>query len=497
MGVTFDSIGRRTAGLAAIFLLASGVHAAGDTILEALRNGQFAAALEQASKELKTAPANPRLWFYRGMAEQNLGQPKEALASYRRAVKLDPRMLAALEAEAQLEYGARDQAAAETLARIVRLQPDSAPAHGMLGALAYERKDCAAATSEFEKAGEALNSNPLALWQAGNCLFQLRRADEAAAKFQRSLELGGAAGASDAVRFNLGLALLDAKRPKEAVAALLPLVAPERPQSGALSLLAAAYEGDKQTPEALRTLRRAADLYPREERHYIDFASICMEHSSLDIGIEVLEVGIRIVPQSARLHATLGALEVRAGQMERAETMFARAQELAPEAAYGEVGMSLALLQSDQIDESIRRLRQQSERNPRNPMVSFMLAQALLREDAEPGKPAYEEAQQLLRRTLELDPNHARAHGLLGKNYALEGATAKAIRELEEALRLAPDDRTSAYQLALLYVKTGQKELSAKWQKRVRDSIEAARVAETESEYRILRVAPERAQEAH
>jgi tetratricopeptide (TPR) repeat protein len=496
LGVTFDSIGRRTAGLAGIFLLASGVYAGGDSIMEALRSGQFAAALEQASKELKTAPANPRLWFFRGMAEQNLGQAKEALASYRRAVKLDPRMLAALEAEAQLEYGARDQAAAETLARIVRLRPDSAPAHGMLGALAYERKDCAAATSEFEKAGEALNSNPLALWQAGNCLFQLRRADEAAAKFQRSLELG-AGDASDAVQFNLGLALLDAKRPKEAVAALLPLVAPDRPQSGALSLLAAAYEGDKQTPEALRTLRRAADLYPREERHYIDFASICMEHSSLDIGIEVLEVGIRIVPQSARLHATLGALEVRAGQMERAEAMFTRAQELAPEAAYGEVGMSLALLQSDQIDESIRRLRQQWERNPRNPMVSFMLAQALLRQETEPGKPAYEEAQRLLRRTLELDPSHARAHGLLGKNYALEGATAKAIRELEEALRLAPDDRTSAYQLALLYVKTGQKELSAKWQKRVRESIEAARVAETESEYRVLRAVPERAQEAH
>ena len=364
----------------------------------------------------------------------------------------------------------------------------------MLGALAYERKDCAVATDEFEKAGEALNSNPLALWQTGNCLYQLRRADEAAAKFQRSLELGGVTGATDAVRFNLGLALLDAKRSKEAVAALLPLVAPERPQSEVLSLLAAAYEADKQTPEALKTLRRAADLYPKEERHYIDFASICMEHSSLDIGIEVLEVGIRIVPQSARLHATLGALEVRAGQMERAEMMFARAQELAPTAAYGEVGMSLALLQSDQIEESIRRLRQQWAQNPRNPMVSFMLAQALLRKETEPGQAGYEEAQQLLRRTVELDPNHARAHGLLGKNYVLEGATAKAIRELEEALRLAPDDRTSAYQLALLYVKTGQKELSTKWQKRVRELIEAARVAETESEYRILRAAPERAQ---
>ena len=122
-----------------------------------------------------------------------------------------------------------------------------------------------------------------------------------------------------------------------------------------------------------------------------------------------------------------------------------------------------------------------------------MLAQALLRVGPEPGKPAFEEAQSLLMKTVALDPNHARAHGLLGKNYALSGHVSSAIKELETALRLDPGDRTSAYQLALLYGKTGQKELSAKWQERVRQLIQADRVAETEGDrYRILKAAPER-----
>lgn len=65
-----------------------------------------------------------------------------------------------------------------------------------------------------------------------------------------------------------------------------------------------------------------------------------MEHSSLELGIEVLEVGVRNIPDSARLHATLGALLVRAGMAERGESEFQRAQQLDPKAAYGDVGIT-------------------------------------------------------------------------------------------------------------------------------------------------------------
>ena len=478
-------------------LLGAPLAAGTGEILAALRSRQFASALEQCARQLQTQPTNPLLWLYQGLAQQNLGKTTEALASYRRAVKLDPASLPALEAEAQLEYKVYDGAARETLQRIVRLHPGSAPAHGMLGALAYEKKDCTAAAAHFEKAGQAVNSNPLALWQYGTCLYQLRRPDEAADRFRRSLEGMGEQAGSDAVRYNLGLSLLEAKRPKDAIDALRPLTAPARPDSEALSLLAAAYEAGKQTPEALAVLRRAADLYPLEERHYIDFASMCMDHSSLEVGIEVLEVGIGNIPTSARLYAILGALEVHADHMERAETLFAKAQQMDPKMAHGDIGLSLAMLQSAQVDESIRILRKQWAQRQVSPMISFMLAQSLLRKEGEPGKPEFEEAQQMLRRTLELDPNHARAHALLGKNYAAAGQTAKAIAELNAALRLNPDERTAAYQLALLYRKTGRPDLSEKWDRHVRDLIESARVsAIADNKFRILRSAPSRASDS-
>ena len=222
-------------------------------------------------------------------------------------------------------------------------------------------------------------------------------------------------------------------------------------------------------------------------------SDLCMEHSSLELGVEVLEVGAKNIPGSSRLHATLGALLVRAGAIEKAQQEFEIAQKLNPKAAYGNIALSLALLQSDQIEESVHLLRGQLSHNPNNPMAAFMLAQALLRAGAEPGKPEFAEVQDLLRRTLRIEPNNARAHGLLGKNYVLADDTKNGVRELETAMKLDPSDRTSAYQLAMLYGRTGQQELAIRWQQRVRDLIAAESAAEKEqNRFRIMRAAPER-----
>ncbi|HVX67958.1 MAG TPA: tetratricopeptide repeat protein [Bryobacteraceae bacterium] len=481
---------RRPLWWGAFLLAAVSVFAAPDPILDALRNRQFDAALALCNKQLRVQPGNARVWTLKGLALQNLNKPQEALAAYRKAASLAPRSVPALEGAAQIEYQTRDPRCAATLGKIVALQPDSAPAHGMLGVLAYERKACKAAVEHFEKAGPALNGNAPALWQFGNCLYELQRPDDAAAKFKLLLAMKD----HDPVRYNLGLALLDARQPHEAAETLAPLATRPVPDSDALGLLAAAYEADKQTANALKALRQAADLYPREERHYIDFASICMEHRALDLGIEVLEVGTRNIPKSARLHATLGALLVRAAKMDAAEREFQIAQELDPKAAYGNMGMSLALLQANQVAESIQLLRSQMAGRRDNPMLAFLLAQALLRDAAEPGQPQFEEAKTLLEGAVKQDPGLARAHGLLGKTYALAGEREKARRELETALKLDPVDRTSAYQLALVYSQSGEKELAAKMQRRVREILDWEKTTERDRN-RILRAAPERSAE--
>ena len=61
--------------------------------------------------EIKQSPRDASLWTLNGFALSHLGQQREALASYKQAMKLSPDYLPALEGAAQIEYQASDQSA--------------------------------------------------------------------------------------------------------------------------------------------------------------------------------------------------------------------------------------------------------------------------------------------------------------------------------------------------------------------------------------------------
>lgn len=456
---------------------------------QAIRSKDYAAALALSRKALRAEPRNPRVQTLEGMAFAGLGRSREALAVFREALRTAPAYLPALEGAAQLEYAMGDPNCRKTLDKIVTLQPQNETAHAMLGVLAYEAQRCDQTVSHFAKAGEAVAHDRLALWQMGNCLFRLHRAGDAAAVFGKLLPVQDDA----AVRFNLALAKLAAKQPGEAREALQPLVDRAVPESDVLSLYAAALEEDGQVAEAVSTLRRATELYPREERHYLDLAAICLDHSSFDLGLEILDVAARNLPDSPRLHSTRGALLVQMAKYEDAQGEFAKAQALAPAATFAAVGRGLALLQSDRPEDSARVLRAQLKKTPNDPDVSHLLAQVLIRQGATPGRPDFTEAILLLQRAVAAKPGLAAAHAALGKLYLKQGEAKKAQAELQVAIRLDPSERTAIYQLLLIYQEEGRtKEVTALKQK-LRDALKQSLVEETERErVHLIKAAPDR-----
>src|SRR5215467_10978094 len=160
---------------------------ADDRILEALSQKQFGSALHAIDDRLKAAPSDARLWMLRGAALHGLRQPKESLASYRKAVQLQPDLMPALQAVAQLEYAAKDRNAGKTLARILTLDPKSQVAHAMAGVLAFEAHDCAGVIHHFGSAMQQVEREKVSLQQYGYCLLQLNHPADAATVFQRLL----------------------------------------------------------------------------------------------------------------------------------------------------------------------------------------------------------------------------------------------------------------------------------------------------------------------
>ncbi|MBP6822929.1 MAG: tetratricopeptide repeat protein [Acidobacteria bacterium] len=264
-----------------------------EQVRDLIRRGDFAMAVQVCDEGLQKQPRDFQLWTLKGIALQGVGKNPESLVAFRRALALNPKFLPALQGAAQLEYQLRDPNCRKTLERLLQLRPEPTVL-AMLGALAFEQKDCARTLKYYGAADEAANQ-PLIKWQRATCYFQLEQWTDAAAQFRELLVLKE----DPRIRFNLALAESRANKHGEVIAVLQPLRA--QADADGLSLLASAYEANKQTPEALEVLREAIARYPLEERLYGDLATICLDHNALALGVEVLAAGAKNLPNSARL----------------------------------------------------------------------------------------------------------------------------------------------------------------------------------------------------
>ena len=115
------------------------------------------------------------------------GHKKEALASFRKALKVSPDYLAALEGAAQIEYEAGSRAAVPLLHRVLHLRSDDETSHAMPAVLAYRQGDCATALQHFARSGSLIDSQPSALQEYGACLAESKQTEKAIPLFQRIL----------------------------------------------------------------------------------------------------------------------------------------------------------------------------------------------------------------------------------------------------------------------------------------------------------------------
>ena len=422
------------------------------TAIEALSRGRNEEALKILAELLDRAPRDYSLLTLQGIALARAGRPIDALASYRSALKQAPSYLAALQGAAEIEFQQRDPVAQTRLEKTISIQSANPTAHAMLGVLAFEREDCGAAIRHFAEARPAMVRNTPVLRQYGQCLFREGEAPAAAQVFRQLLDLEPT---DSATRFNLALSLFEAGRYSGAINMIDPLATLEAPASEVLSLLADAQLSLQRVPEALETLKRAVALHPRQERHYVDLANLCMEQEAHNLGLEILAAGIMNIPRSARLHGMRGILLAQLNRFEEAEAEFERATELGPDQSPGRIGLSITLQQVGRHAESIPILREQAAAEPHNPVVNTMLGRALIQEGGQ-GEGGLEEAREALERAVAADPSFVWAWVELGKLFMKTNRIEEAVPVLERAVRNGPDNRQAVYQLMLALRRAGR-----------------------------------------
>jgi tetratricopeptide (TPR) repeat protein len=254
-----------------------------------------------------------------------------------------------------------------------------------------------------------------------------------------------------------------------AIATLKPLAEGPAAEVDALNLIADAYEANRGTPAAAAALRRAIDIAPHDVRNYLDFATLCMDHASFQVGVDIVTAGLKVIPDSPELYSERAVLYAQLKRYDEAEADFETANQLRPQQAFATVGLGIALLEKNDTQHSLEVIRARLKESPDEPTLNFLLAEVVARRGAAPGTSEFKEAEAAAQRAVKANATFAPAHDVLSRLYLRAGDLTRSVEESRLALKFDPTDRTAMYHLISALRASGNKSEVASLTARLRD----------------------------
>jgi Flp pilus assembly protein TadD len=488
---------RRTAPLIlfCVLLLSSPivVAATSETYAQAeslVRQGQWDQGISLLRQLLEAEPENLRALNLLGIALTGKGDPVAANREFRRAARIDPHFSPALKNLAVNEFTQKDFTAAERhFSEALAVVPNDPLIHAYLGHIAYSRHQYRNAAAHLGKAGKLMHDpavatelaesyvetgqqqrafdllsgldqksfSPPQQFSVGLSLARHELYDRAIPYFQT---VNSAYPELYDAAFNLAVCYVQTRQFPPAIEVLKGIASRGHKTAELDNLLAEALEGNQQVQEAIDALREATQLDPKDESNYVDLATLCTDHDAYDLGLQVIEVGLHYHPESDRLIFQRGVVEAMKDRFDLAEKDFQLASRLAPEKNLPYMALGVSYMETGHLPEAIRSLRQRTKEKPNDPILLYLLGDALIRSGATPGDPAFAEARAVLEKSVKLNSQMAASQVDLAKLYLKENRLEDARDHLEWAKAIAPKDKTAYSQLALVYRRTGKPELA-------------------------------------
>lgn len=461
-----------TPRFAAVFVLLSslllgGLHVTAQTpaqaargaIVQQLHAGNPQAALSLAQTALQAAPHDCALLSLQAIALSSLGQPKPSLSSFRSALVSCPEYLPALEGAAQLQLAAGSPEAVPLLQHILTLQPANLAAHAMLASALRAQKRCAEALPHFVASQSLFPARPDLAQSYGACLTDTGDLHAALPVYQQLLS----SAPNDSVRYDVALLQWRTGDAATALETLAPLLTGTH-QVPALGLASRIHEQRGETPEAVALLRQAIVQSPDQLENYLEFASLAFNHTSFQVGIDMLNLGLQRLPNSPPLLVARGVLEVQLSQSEAASADFHLAHRLDPTLSFATDAVGILESQHHQTSDSLALFQAQAHLHGDDPLLQYLLAEQLTQSSQGNETGQLQAAIAAARRAVALDPHYLAAHDLLARLYVRTNQLQLAIAASEAALALDPNDQEALYQQLMARRRSGQtaslKELS-------------------------------------
>jgi tetratricopeptide (TPR) repeat protein len=260
-----------------------------------------------------------------------------------------------------------------------------------------------------------------------------------------------------AAYINLGIALLDARRPEEAAACdrrALEL-APRSDQPQILANLGVVLETQGKFDEAIACDRKALEIDPNDATAHYNLGVLLARQGKTDEAIACWRKTIELNPKYARVHGRLAEELWKIGQREEAVVTYRKAIELDPKS--GVAWKRLGEMQSDlgRTEEAIQSFRKSLEVEPT--AYVYACLGRLLRM-----KGQLDEAVDLFRKAIEIAPDYD-AYGGLGVTLKLEGQMDEAIALMRKSVAMRPDNADGMRVLGETLLAVGQKDEALSW----------------------------------
>lgn len=457
-----------------------------------IRSGHADQAVSLLNPILAGTPEDPHVRNLLGLALTAQGDLAGANREFARALRSDPKFYPALQNLAANEYTLKDFTASEKhfLAAATFL-PDDPGINSFLGKLTFKRGAHADAAKYLAKAASLFQQEPalvvalvqseLEIGKDAAALSHLSQFNVASASLRAQFQLGLALAShgheeqaipffevvqkqypdSYDAAFNLALCYVEAKRFVPATELLASVKQKGKVTAELDNLLGEAYKGADQIQPAIDALREATRLDPKDEANYIDLASLCTDHEAFDLGLEVIEVGMHYNPQSDRLVFQRGILHALKNQFDLADQDFQLASQLAPDKNLSYAGLSISYMQTGNLPEAVRTLRERVRQKPDDATLQYLLGEALIRAGAAPDAPDFAEAKTALERSVSLNASFVPPKVDLAKLYLRENRVEESVALLETARSLDPQEKSIYSQLATAYRRQKKAEQAA------------------------------------
>jgi len=418
-----------------------------------IRSQQYDQALKTLNVAIHRSPSDFKLWTLEGICLALQGNDREALASFDHAIRISPNYTPALKGEIQILYKTGDKRAIPLLERMLKSNSGDVTGHEMLATLEQRAGDCRAAVSQFLLIKDAIANHPDSLEAYGYCLFKLDRTDDAIPVFRQLIPLvPGQAYPS----YDLAVLLVATHNNDEAVKVLEPLLTPDQTDPDILSLASQAYEATGNTPKAVALQRQAIVLDPTDPSNYVLFAVLCMTHDSFQVGIDMLNAGLERISGNSSLYLSRGVLYVQLGEYDKAEADFKMAEQLDSTQSIAAYAGDLTVLQRNDPNAALVRVREQLKAHPDNPLFHLLLAQLIMNSAPDPQSSEFKEAMQNALAAAKTKPDLVDAHNELASMYMSLNQYDRAVKECRTALQYDPSNETAMYHLVISLRHSGQ-----------------------------------------